>query len=327
MNHAHKKAIACMLLISFMCQFSSYNVINAQTDTLDENYSKSVSNESNSSDNVDSEDETSDLSTSDSEEEESEEDSEKEALKIRDLLSEDVRTIFDSIDRKNFNDEIYKELKNIYKHFERFYFSNDEKTKLADLSVLNLLDENSVITNNKNDALRKIENISNEYLESMKNRYDPQDYQKMMEDSNLFGKHTKNTSSCKPENVVIASKYQILMDYPIVYNDNILISLNDAVSLLNKETSVEYMKENSNIVLKSNNNERGDDVIEISPGSNKIHVNDKESILNNSVINWQGNIFISTDIFNFIDENTKDGSCRTISLRSTDTSDARVIIF
>lgn len=350
MHKIRKKMFACTMLISMMFEFSAYQVVGTKETVSDANLNKKIesstkdeNNEaksstensetslSNSKVNEESNDssdlaENSDNSSSDKNEE-SNANSSDELSKIRDLLSDDAKFIFDSIDKKTFTDDIYKKLKRIYNHFENFYFDTEEKTKLADLSVMSLLNENDVLTNNKNDALRIIENIFNEYSESMKNRYTPEDYQNMVDNSNLFGEHTKNTSSCAPENVIILSKYQVLSDYPIIYNDNILLSLDDIVSLLNRTISIEHMKENENIILRSEKGEKGSDIIELSPGDNKIGVNDKEKILNNPVINWQGTIFVSTDIFNFIDENAKERSCRTILLPATENENAKVVIF
>ena len=322
MNKIQKKMLAFTMLFSMMFEFSAYHVINAQEDS--ESLSETIENEKNNSESEDTEIENfSDSSSDNNENEQSDENSSEESLKIRDLLSENVKFIFDSVDKKLFTDDIYRKLKTIYNHFENFYFDTEEKTKLADLSVLNLLNENDVLTNNKNNALGIIESTFNKYSESMKNRYTTEDYQNMVEKSDLFGGHTKNTSSCAPENVIILSKYQVLSDYPIIYNDNVLISLGDVVNLLNKTINVEYMKENFNIILRLQNN----DTIEISPGDNKIEINDKEKILNNPVINWQGTIFVSTDIFNFIDENANERSCKTISLQSTEDESTKVIIF
>ena len=317
---ALKKVIFPLLLSFVAAGYSLYSLTHAESSSDSSNI---PSVESSNKENSYELNENSELSENNSDSDSSkEENSHSEDLKIRDLLSSDAKFIFDSIDRKTFDDDIYSELNLLYKHFENIYFNDDDKTKLVNLSVLNLLIQKGVLDSSKNDAEKIIDDVVSHYLNNTRSKYDSSKYDEMLKNSNEFGNHAKHTKSCNPENVIITFNGGMLRDFPIIYNDNILISLNDIINLIGKDYEIEYMKNNPNVVLKIDKN-----IIEIEPGSNTIYVDEKKEVLNSQVINWKGNIFISTDIFDHLDNNVSGKSLRTVRISKTDDDSEKVIIF
>ena len=243
-------------------------------------------------------------------------------IKIRYWLSDGALYIFDSIDKKTFDDDTFYELESLNKHFENSYFSNEERIKLSDLSVLSLLIKKKLIKNNISDAKQIIEDIQSEYLSKMKERYNQEQYDSMLKDSYSFESQGKHASYCDPENVIIVSKEQTLKDFPIVYNDYILISLNDVIESIGKDYEIEYMKNNSNIIIKF-----GKDILEIEPGNSIIYINDSKHVLDNPVLSYKQRTFISTDIFDHLDSCLNNKVLKTVQIAKDNLNEPEVIIF
>lgn len=244
------------------------------------------------------------------------------SITIYDWLSDEARYIFDSADKKLFDTDIIKELNSLNKHFENVYFTNEERTKLSDLSVLSLLINKKVIKSSLNDAKKIVSDIENEYLSQMKTKYSSEQYNSMLKSSSEFESEGKHASICNPENVMISHYDKVLTVFPIEYNDYILISLDDVVNLIGQDYEIEYMKNNSNIVVKF-----GKNILEIEPGKPEVYINDSKQILDNPVLSYKQHIFISTDIFDCLDRYLSNSTLKTIQIAKDDSNEAKVIIF
>ena len=243
-------------------------------------------------------------------------------ITIYDWLSEEARHIFDSADQKLFDIDMIKELNSLNKHFENVYFTSEERTKLSDLSVLSLLINKKVIKSSLNDAKKIVSDIENEYLSQMKTKYSSEQYSSMLKSSSEFESEGKHASRCNPENVMISHYDKVLTVFPIEYNNYILISLDDVINLIGQDYEIEYMKNNSNIVVKF-----GKNVLEIEPGKPEVYINDSKQILNNPVLSYKQHTFISTDIFDHLDRYLSNATLKTIQIAKDDLKEAKVILF
>ena len=68
-------------------------------------------------------------------------------------------------------------------------------------------------------------------------------------------------------------------------------------------------------------------MLEIEPGKSEIYINDSKQILDNPVLTYKQHIFISTDIFDYLDHYLNNEVLKTVQIVKDDVNDAKVIIF
>ena len=197
------------------------------------------------------------------------------SYEIYDLLSDDVKLIFDSIYNKKIG-EIYEELKLIYDHIEKCY-SGELASEVADMAVLSLLNKNNLVNNDINNIILGKIYI---YKLRMKEKYTTEEYSLMDSVSKKFSEKFNNSGYCTPETVVFIRSSKKLDESPIKYNQKIFISLKDFVNIVDIPEEPSYMKNNSNtIVMSMKDNQH----LEIEPGSNKIYLDDEQYTMESKV--------------------------------------------
>ena len=80
-----------------------------------------------------------------------------------------------------------------------------------------------------------------------------------------------------------------------------MISLNDAANFSGISPEIEYMDNNSTITVKFN-----DKILEIAQGSNKAHLEDVQTVMENPVLNIDGVTYVPISILNLL-------GCKVIS--------------
>jgi len=226
------------------------------------------------------------------------------SYEIYSLLCEDSKLVFSSSDPKKLK-EISKELKSVYEYLTKNYAISPESYDIADIAVISMLLKNGTIDSEKNDSTKKLSEAIETYQNYEKNKYDKNKYNSMQKASEEFGNKYKKSASCNPENVVLLKENKSLNNYPIVYNENILISLNDAVNFSGTNPEIEFMDNNATIVIKFN-----DKILEIEQGSNKAHSDDIQTVMENPVLNIDGVVYVPASILNLM-------GCKTVSYNNT----------
>ena len=233
-------------------------------------------------------------SNEDSNENKENSDEEITSYDIYNLLSEESKKIFISADAKKLK-EISKELKSIYEYIIKNYSVSEYDYDIADMAVISLLLKNGIIDSDKNYAAQRLEEAIETYKSYEKNKYEQEKYDSMQKSSEIFGNKYKKSASCNPENIISLSEDKKLNNYPIIYNENILISLNDATNLAGINPEIEYMDNNATIVLRFD-----DQILEIEQGGNKAQLNDIQTIMENPVLNIDGVTYVPASILNLL---------------------------
>lgn len=237
--------------------------------------------------------ETSDESSESSEEE-------KNSYKIYYLLCENSKLVFSSTDPKKLK-EISKELESLYDYLTKNYTTSPGAYDIADIAVMSLLLKNGMIDSEQSSAVQKLSEAIETYKSCEKNKYDKNKYNSMQKSSEEFGGKHKKSASCSPESVISLREDKQLNNYPIIYDENILISLNDAANFSGINPEVEYMDSNSTITVKFNG-----EILEIAQGSNKTQLEDAQTVMENPVLNIDGVTYVPISILNLL-------GCKVIS--------------
>lgn len=205
------------------------------------------------------------------------------SFKIYEFLSDDVKTIFNAVDNKQAN-ESSNELESIYEHIKNKYSGSEKLSEVSDMAVISFLINNGMIDESKLSSKDILLSDVNKYKSYNKNRYDYDNYCSMEKQSGEFSSVGKKTGSCAPEEVVIVNSGKKLNDFPIKYDNNILISLDDLINVSEINPEIEYMDNNATIIIKHGEN----DVLEIEAGQNNIYPNDSKVVMQTSVLNVHG---------------------------------------
>lgn len=226
----------------------------------------------------------------------SENEKEEESVQhaIYDFLSDYVKYIYDSVDNKKI-DDIVDKLDSAYNKLKEKYIGSETLNDIADMAVLSLFLDNGLITKDKEYVSDSMVKYIEKYSLETKSKYDEEKYNSMIQKSEEFGSSGKNTSSCLPEKITSFVSDNTLNDYPIKYENNLLISLNDAQNLSNIKCNIEYMSNNATIEIKHD-----DDFIEIEGGSNQSFLNDAKFVMSNPVLNVKGTTYVPIDFLNLL---------------------------
>ena len=225
---------------------------------------------------------------------------EESSYKISSLLCEDSKLVFSSTDPKKLK-EISKELESFYDYLTKNYTISPEAYDIADIAVISLLLKNGMIDSEQSSAVQKLSEAIETYKSCEKNKYDKNKYNSMQKSSEEFGGKYKKSASCSPESVVSLREDKQLNNYPVIYDENILISLNDAANFSGINPEVEYMDNNSTITVKFNG-----EILEIAQGSNKAQLEDVQTVMENPILNIDGVTYVPISILNLL-------GCKVIS--------------
>ena len=213
---------------------------------------------------------------------------------IYNFLSDYVKNMYNFIDNKKISD-IKGKFDSAYKKLKEKYDGSEKLTDIADMVVLSLFLNNGLITKDLDSVNNSMKIYFEKYSSVTKSRYDEEKYKSMVQKSEEFGSSGKNTSNCIPEKITSFISDDVLNDYPIKYENNLLVSLNDVKNLSNIDCNIEYMTNNATVEIKYDGN-----FIEIEGGSNQSLLNDSKIILSNPVLNIKGVTYIPIDFLNLL---------------------------
>ena len=265
----------CIIIFSIcilLCCLSGFKISNLHAEFNDDDDFVQQSTETTS------EDENSSGETS----------SNEEQHEICNFLSDNVKNIFYSItDKKSVSEDI----NSIYQRLNSKYSNSEYLTDMADASILSLFINSGILNNDKFLASEHLLKILEKFKNNNKSNYDYDKYASMTKDSQSFAGTGKKTGSCEIENIVSLIYDKKLNNCPIKYDDNILISLDDLLNISDLPYNIEYMDNNSTIIIKFENN-----ILEIESGNNQVFLNDVRSIMKVPVLNVKGVIYVPIDL-------------------------------
>jgi len=128
-------------------------------------------------------------------------------------------------------------------------------------------------------------------LESyQKQNYAQVEYDKLTKGTEEFLKMGKKTSSVLPEQIIFLGGYFNLKHSPIMYDDHILIALEDLYQYI--DATIEYMYNNATMVINSQ-----DKILEIVSGKNIAYLNDKPYNMPVPILSFNDTIYMSVEFF------------------------------
>ena len=282
-NKSSERFFIAILIISVFLCIKSFQGFVFGTENRD--MQSETSDELDGSEEESEESETSESTETSEEEQKSE--SENSSYSIYSLLSSDVKAVFDLAEPDKLSEKS-EELSYLYDYLSTKYSSSSNLQDIADMSILNFLTKNDLATPvTQRDLLNYVQN----YKDYQKNKYDDEKYASMDSKSHEFALSANKTGNCPPENVIIIPGGKALNNYPVTYDENILISLDDAINILDINPEIEYMDNNANIIVKF-----GDNSLVIVPGKNFVDMNDRRVVLDNPVLNIEGVTYVPVGI-------------------------------
>jgi uncharacterized phage infection (PIP) family protein YhgE len=218
-------------------------------------------------------------------EEKTEEKEEEDPDEFMKFLSDGGREAIQSVPSKNI-ENIADKISKIYKILKEIDLQSKQLSALADAAILSAAYKENFFPNNTREFAEEVINHATEILNTQnREKYNlKDDYEIMKIKSEKFASLGKKTGSCMPENVIFLSEF-LLNDYPIAYEKEILISVEDFSRKINAK--VNYMENNSTIVIEIDKK-----LIEIESGSKEIFINDKKEIMPVAVLNVDGKNYI-----------------------------------
>lgn len=210
---------------------------------------------------------------------------------IRDSLSSSAMDVFDSLDAKAWTSmqDALEKSKNILGDDPSQ--ATDTDRQVAELVLLNAASENGVLDGTQQEVADNAVNVVlNQLRVTEKVKYDSNEYNSLKQSSQTFSSAGKKAAAMLPDQVVMLGDSFKLNHAPILYNNEILLALDDVLQYI--DATVQNTSHNSTISIQSKNK-----MVEIAAGKNIAYVNDKAVNLAVPVLNVNGVIYITAQFF------------------------------
>lgn len=168
--------------------------------------------------------------------------------------------------------------------------SDAEKTLINAAIMKEAKEQGELDENQQKAADQAIQAAASSLMSSEVSKYSTKERSRLIEDSNKFAMTANNAKPVAPEQVVLADTNFRLTSAPIMYNDQILISLNDILQFVKAE--VQYTDSNATLAIQNDNV-----MVEVTKGKNTGFINDKSTNLPAPVITFNGATYISVEFF------------------------------
>ncbi len=168
--------------------------------------------------------------------------------------------------------------------------SDAEKTLINAAIMKEAKEQGELDENQQKAADQAIQAAASSLMSSEVSKYSTKERSRLIEDSNKFAMTANNAKPVAPEQVVLADTNFRLTSAPIMYNDQILISLNDILQFVKAE--VQYTDSNATLAIQSDKV-----MVEVTKGKNTGFINDKSTNLPAPVITFNGATYISVEFF------------------------------
>ncbi len=138
-----------------------------------------------------------------------------------------------------------------------------------------------------NDALSVAVTLLKAYE---KQKYTESEYDALVEDSENFGNKGKKTAGVFPEQVIFLDGAFTLNYMPVMYDEHILIAIDDAYQYI--DATVDYMYNNATLVIQSSDN-----TLELTSGKNVAYLNDEPKNMSVPIMSIENTIYIPVEFF------------------------------
>lgn len=211
---------------------------------------------------------------------------------LRGAVSDECLFILESLDEEKLKNlqELMSEVENVFDLKDISSFTVQQRS-LLDILFLSKLIEDDMIDNERLDLAKITISVAITILESYeKQNYIPVDYDKLVDESDEFSKMGNKASSVLPEQVVFLGGYFTMKHAPIMYDEHILVAVEDLYQYI--DSDIEYMYNNATMVIQSPGK-----TLEIESGTNKAYLNDKPKNISVPILNYKDTVYMSAEFF------------------------------
>ncbi len=217
----------------------------------------------------------------------------KSSISVSDVeqtLSSSVKNVLSSLDSDT-ADTVLDGVENIDKAKEDPSSLSDVDRTILGANIMQSAKDKEVLDENQTqEADNIIALAASALMSSESSKYSGANRSKLIADSQAFAKSANNATAILPEQVVLANTSFRLTSAPIMYNGQILISLNDILQFVKAE--VQYTNSNGTLAIQTDSL-----IVEVTRGKNTGYVNDKSTSMPAPVLTFNGATYIPVEFF------------------------------
>lgn len=169
--------------------------------------------------------------------------------------------------------------------------NSTEVNALTELILLNAaIEEGSLDSSMQKTAQNTLSALINSFKAAEKSKYNSKTYASLVSASSEYSAMGNKCEAINPNQIVMLNEKNTLKHAAIVYDNEVMISLDDALQYI--DATVQHGTNNSTISIQSPNK-----LVEIAAGKNIAYVNDKSMNMAVPVLNIKGTVYISAEFF------------------------------
>lgn len=168
---------------------------------------------------------------------------------------------------------------------------NIQQRSLLDVIILNKIVNENLVEGERLELAKNTLQVAVTILQSyQKQQYPAESYDNLLKESENFSGTGKKAAGIAPEQVVFLNGYFNIKHSPIMYDNHILLSIDDLYQYI--DASIEYMYNNATMVITS-----PDKILEIVAGENVAYLNDKPYNLPVPILSYESSYYMPIEFF------------------------------
>ncbi len=168
---------------------------------------------------------------------------------------------------------------------------NIQQRSLLDVIILNKIINENLVEGERLELAKNTLQVAVTILQSyQKQQYPAESYDNLLKESENFSGTGKKAAGIAPEQVVFLNGYFNIKHSPIMYDNHILLSIDDLYQYI--DASIEYMYNNATMVITSPNK-----ILEIVAGENVAYLNDKPYNLPVPILSYESSYYMPIEFF------------------------------
>lgn len=168
---------------------------------------------------------------------------------------------------------------------------NIQQRSLLDVIILNKIINENLVEGERLELAKNTLQVAVTILQSyQKQQYPTESYDNLLKESENFSGTGKKSAGVAPEQVVFLNGYFNIKHSPIMYDNHILLSIDDLYQYI--DASIEYMYNNATMVITSPNK-----ILEIVAGENVAYLNDKPYNLPVPILSYESSYYMPVEFF------------------------------
>ncbi len=211
---------------------------------------------------------------------------------LRGAVSDEALIVLESLEEDDL-----KKLQDVFVEAHDLFDLNDigslniQQRALLDILFLSRIIDEDMVKDEKLATAKEELSVAVTVLESyQKQNYDDSTYNALVEGSDAFLNVGRKASTVLPEQVIFLNGYFNMNHAPIMYDDHILLAIDDLYQYI--DADIEYMYNNATMVITSPGR-----TLEIVSGKNVGYINDTPKNMPVPILNFNNTIYMSAEFF------------------------------